>query len=173
MTEPVGEHAPDDAPAPEPSTTPAGPAPRPVVRTASDRAMLRATILALAIGLLLDVVVIVVAASSFGTTALNGALVGTGLTLLVGLPTVLTTWAAPRLGPVAMAATMFGGWATKMLIVVIVIIALRGVEAISMAWIGIALLAGALVSVTAEMVLLGRIRRPLDVSHGTSGEQAS
>lgn len=142
---------------------------RPVVRTASDRAMLRATVLALVVGLLLSGAVIAVAAFGFDAPAVLGAVVGALLTLVVALPTVVTAWAAPRLGPAGMAGAMFGGWGLKMLVVVVVIIALRDVEAVALGWVGIALLAGALSAVTIEMALLARVRRPLDVTPDTPG----
>lgn len=155
-------------PAPDPAPNAPG---RPtVVRTDSDRAMLRATILALIVGLLLSVIVIIAAVAAFDGPAAAGAVVGTVLTLVVALPTVLTAWAAPRLGPAGMAGAMFGGWGLKMVIVVVVIIALRDVASVDLGWLGIALLAGALSAVTIEMVLLARLRRPLDVTPRTSGE---
>lgn len=144
---------------------------RPVVRTASDRAMLRATVLALVVGLLLSGAVIAVAAIGFDSRAVLGAVVGTMLTVVVALPTVLTAWAAPRLGPAGMAGAMFGGWGLKMVVVVVVIIALRDVQAVALGWVGIALLAGALSAVTLEMVLLARLRRPLDVTPDTPGSE--
>lgn len=133
-------------------------------RTAGDRGMLRATVVALIVGMVLDVVVIAVAAMAYDTPAVLGALVGTVLTLVVVVPTVVTAYLAPRLGAASMAVTVLASWGGKMVVVVVTLLVLRGVEQVSMLWIGIALLVGALCAIAAEMILLVKVRQPLDVT---------
>ena len=134
------------------------------VRTSGDRGMLRATLVALAVGVALDVVVIAVAAVAFDTPAVLGALVGTALTLVVVVPTVVTAYLAPKLGAIAMAVTVLASWGAKMVIVIVVLILLRDTAQVSIAWVGIALLVGALCAIAAEMILLLKVRQPLDVT---------
>lgn len=125
--------------------------------------MQRALILALVVGMALDVVVIVIAAMSSDSPALVGALIGTGLTLVVVLPTLAITFAGPRMTPVSMAATVLGSWAVKMLVVILVLILVRDMAGVSTRWIGLALLVGAVSAVAVEVTLLARSRQPLDV----------
>lgn len=125
--------------------------------------MQRALILALVVGMALDVVVIVIAAMSSDSPALVGALIGTGLTLVVVLPTLAITFAGPRMTPVSMAATVLGSWAVKMLVVILVLIIVRDMAGVSTRWIGLALLVGAVSAVAVEVTLLARSRQPLDV----------
>ncbi|MFQ6484778.1 hypothetical protein [Brachybacterium epidermidis] len=134
------------------------------VRTRGDRGMLRATLVALAVGVALDAVVIAVTAVAFDTPAVLGALVGTALTLVVVVPTVVTAYLAPKLGAIAMAVTVLASWGAKMVIVIVVLILLRDTAQVSIAWVGIALLVGALCAIAAEMILLVKVRQPLDVT---------
>lgn len=134
------------------------------VRTSGDRGMLRATLVALAVGVALDAVVIAVAAVAFDTPAVLGALVGTALTLVVVVPTVVTAFLAPKLGAIAMAVTVLASWGAKMVIVIVVLILLRDTAQVSTTWVGIALLVGALCAIAAEMILLVKVRQPLDVT---------
>lgn len=148
------------SPDPHPSATPRPRRPR---RAAGDRAMQRATVAALVVGLLLDAVVIAVAATRADSAALLGALVGTALTLVMVLPTVAITFVGKRLTPVAMAATVLGSWAAKMLVVILVPVAIQDLPSVSTRWIGLALLVGAVSAVVVEAVLLARSRHPLEV----------
>lgn len=134
------------------------------VRTSGDRGMLRATLVALAVSVALDAVVIAVAAVAFDTPAVLGALVGTALTLVVVVPTVVTAYLAPKLGAIAMAVTVLASWGAKMVIVIVVLILLRDTAQVSITWVGIALLVGALCAIAAEMILLVKVRQPLDVT---------
>lgn len=134
------------------------------VRTSGDRGMLRATLVALAVSVGLDAVVIAVAAVAFDTPAVLGALVGTALTLVVVVPTVVTAYLAPKLGAIAMAVTVLASWGAKMVIVIVVLILLRDTAQVSTTWVGIALLVGALCAIAAEMILLVKVRQPLDVT---------
>ena len=79
--------------------------------------MQRAVLLALVVGLVLDAIVITVAAVTADGPALIGALIGTGLTLVVVLPTLVIAVIGRRMTPVTMAAGVLGSWAVKMLIV--------------------------------------------------------
>lgn len=134
------------------------------VRTSGDRGMLRATLVALAVSVALDAVVIAVAAVAFDTPAVLGALVGTALTLVVVVPTVVTAYLAPKLGAIAMAVTVLASWGAKMVIVIVVLILMRDTAQVSITWVGIALLVGALCAIAAEMILLVKVRQPLDVT---------
>ncbi|ATG54543.1 hypothetical protein CFK41_07030 [Brachybacterium ginsengisoli] len=137
---------------------------RPRRGTAGDRAMQRATVIAVAIGLVLDLVVIALAATRPEATALNGALVGTGLTLIVVLPSVVIAFVGPRLTPLSMAATVLGSWAVKMFVVILILLLVRDHPALSTQWIGLALLVGAVSAMIVEATLLLRTRQPLDVA---------
>lgn len=144
-----------------PETAPT-PARRPR-RAASDAAMQRVSLIALAVGVVLDALLIIVAATRDDSPALLGALIGTALTLVIVLPTVIITFLGNRLTPVSMAATVLGSWAGKMLIVILVLVAVGDLASVSTRWIGLALLVGAVSAVLVEGVLLARVRRPLDV----------
>lgn len=149
------------------SPRPDSPAPtnpdRPRRRAVGDRAMQRATLAALVVGIVLDAVVIVLAATIGDPPAMAGALIGTGLTLVIVLPTLAIAFAGKHLTPVTMAATVLGSWAVKMLIVILVLIAVRDLGSVSTRWIGLALLVGAVSAVFVEAVLLARSRQPLQV----------
>jgi hypothetical protein len=143
------------------SSAPAGGRPR--RRAVGDRAMQRATLIALGVGLVLDLLVIVLAVTSFDAPAVSGALIGTGLTLVIVLPTVAIALLGRRMTPVTMAATVLGSWAVKMLVVILVLILVRDLASVSTRWIGLALLVGALSAIFVEVVLLARSRQPLEV----------
>lgn len=144
-----------------PETAPT-PARRPR-RAASDAAMQRVSLIALAVGVVLDAVLIVVAATRDDSPALLGALIGTALTLVIVLPTVAVAYLGPRLNPVTMAATVLGSWAVKMVIVILVLVLVRDLPGVSTRWIGLALLVGAVSAVLVEGLLLARARQPLEV----------
>ncbi|WP_394214143.1 hypothetical protein [Brachybacterium vulturis] len=140
-----------------------GAVPGPRRRTAGDRSMQRATVIAVAVGLVLDVIVLVIAATRPESTALAGALVGTGLTLLVVLPSMGIAFLGPRLSPMSMAATVLGSWAVKMFAVILILLLVRDLPSLSTQWIGLALLVGAVSAMIVEATLLMRTRQPLDV----------
>ncbi|MFE7604970.1 hypothetical protein ACFU1Q_07375 [Brachybacterium paraconglomeratum] len=144
--------------------TPASSSPRSPRRAASDRSMQRATLIAAGVGLLADGVVLALAATRPESAALHGALVGTALTLVIVLPTVAIAFAGPRMTPVTMAATVLGSWAVKMFVVILVLLLVRGQEALSAQWIGIALLVGGVSAMLVEASVLLRTRQPLDVA---------
>ncbi|MGO1286176.1 MAG: hypothetical protein ACTHWF_04625 [Brachybacterium sp.] len=154
------------------SSQPETPAsPRKVRRAAGDRAMQRATLIALVVGVALAAVIVVIAASRPEPAAFWGALVGSALTLVMVLPTVGITFLGKRLTPISMAATVLGSWAVKMFIVILVLIAVRDLESVSMPWVGLALLVGAVSAVLVEAVLLARARQPLDVEPHQGAEE--
>lgn len=135
--------------------------------------MRRAVVIALMIGLGLDLVVIVLAASLGDGTSVIGALIGTGLTLVVVLPTLALVFLGRRLAPVTMAATVLGSWAVKMLVVIIVLLLVRDLPGVSAPWLGAALLVGAVSAVLGEGLLFARTRQPLDVEPPTLDENDS
>lgn len=148
----------------DPTTGPdSAPGTHPVV-TRADRAMQRATTLSLLIGVVLDLIVIVVAAVAFGAPAVWGALVGTALTLVVVLPTVASAYVAPRRSPLSMAVIVLASWAGKMIVVIVVLLLVRDSDQVSIAWVGLALLVGALSAIAIEMTMLLRVRQPLEVA---------
>ena len=132
-------------------------------RTAGDRSMQRATVIAVGVGLVLDVIVLILAATRPESTALAGALVGTGLTLIVVLPSMAIAFLGPRLSPMSMAATVLGSWAVKMFVVILILLLVRDLPSLSTQWIGVALLVGAVSAMIVEATLLMRTRQPLDV----------
>ncbi|MDN5898821.1 MAG: hypothetical protein L0H74_02000 [Brachybacterium sp.] len=140
---------------------PVHPAPR--RRSSGDRSMQRATVIAVAVGLVLDLIVIIVAAARPESAALGGALVGTGLTLIVVLPSAVIAFLGPRLSPLSMAATVLGSWAVKMFAVILILLMVRDLPSLSTQWIGLALLVGAVSAMLVEATLLMRTRQPLDV----------
>jgi hypothetical protein len=125
--------------------------------------MQRATLIAAGVGLVADLVLLAIAATRPEDAALYGALVGTGLTLVVVLPTVAIAFAGPRMTPVSMAATVLGSWAVKMFVVILVLLLVRDLEVLSTRWIGLALLVGAVSAMIVEASVLMRTRQPLDV----------
>lgn len=145
------------------STQPETPA-APRRRTSGDRSMQRATVIAMVVGVILDLVVIIVAATRPESTALAGALVGTGLALIVVLPSVVIAFLGPRLSPMSMAATVLGSWAVKMFVVILILLLVRDLPSLSTQWIGVALLVGAVSAMIVEATLLMRTRQPLDVT---------
>ena len=156
----MSEHPETIADADEVTQRPSGPA----VRTAGDRGMLRATLVGLVVALVLDTAVIAVAALAYDGPALMGALVGTALTLVVVVPTVVTAYLAPTLGAIAMAVTVLASWGGKMVIVIVALILLRDVQQVDFLWIGIALLVGALCAIAVEMIMLSKVRQPLNTT---------
>lgn len=132
-------------------------------RAVGDRAMRRAAVIALIVGLVLDLIVLAIALARGEGPAVNGALIGTGLTLVIIVPTLVITIVGARMSPLTMAATVLGSWAGKMLIVILVLVLVKDLAAVSSLWIGLALLVGAVPAITIEGVLMARSRQPLYV----------
>lgn len=142
-------------------------------RAANDRTMMRALLLAIAAGIVIDLVVIVLAATLGGAGALPGALVGSGLALVVTLPTVLAARITRGLPPTAWAMVLMGSWMVKMFVLIIALLLLRDAEWLARGWLGVALLAGALVAALTEAVGMTRSRTRLEVADGASGTPGS
>src|SRR5699024_6873936 len=103
-------------------------------RPVGDRAMQRATLMALIVGLVLDGLLILFAAVRHDSPAVLGAVVGTVLTLVIVVPSVTIAFTGKRMTPVTMAAAVLGSWAGKMMVVIIVLVLLKDVDAVSKRW---------------------------------------
>lgn len=136
---------------------------------ANDRAMMRAVRRAVLAGLALDALVVLAAALIGGRPALLGALIGTGLSLVVTLPTLATARWGARGGVAGMAAVVMGAWLAKMVVLIGVLVWVRTLAGISLPWIGIALLLGAVGAAVLEAVLLLRGQPRLEVRPGPEG----
>ncbi len=143
-------------------------------RARNERMLLRALLLAVVAGVVIDLVVILVALGVGKDGAVAGALVGSALALVVTLPTVGSALAARRLDATAWAMVLMGSWMVKMFVLIIALLLLRDAEWLSRPWLGLALLAGAIVSAVTEAVGMMRGRPRLEVAPTTPddpGEQ--
>lgn len=129
----------------------------------NDRAMLRALVIAIGAGIALDALVILLAAVLGSEGAMPGALIGSGLALVVTLPTLLSARIGMRHGPAAMAGVVLGAWLAKMIVLVGVLLWVRTLPGIAAPWIGVALLVGAVAPAVVEALLLLRSRPRLEV----------
>lgn len=132
-------------------------------RARNDRMMLRALLLAVAVGIVIDLVVIAVAWFAGDDGALAGALVGSGLALIVTLPTLGGALLSRSLPPMAWATVLMGSWMVKMFVLIIALLLLRDAEWMARGWLGIALLAGAIAAAFSEAVQMVRSRPRLEV----------
>lgn len=130
---------------------------------------LRAFVLAVVIGLALDAVAIAAAALLAGGPGALGALAGTGLALVVSVPTLLTARFALSQSPATFAAVVMGSWLVKMIVLLVAVMALRSVAGISLPWMGIALLLGGLGAAVTEAIALLRAQGPAGPGSGTVG----
>lgn len=153
---------------PPSAETPAAPgSPDPGVaraRSRNDALMSRALLLAIVAGLVIDLVVILLAATLGGDGALAGALVGTALALVVTLPTLASARLSRLLPPVAWASVLMGSWMIKMFVLIIALLLLRDAAWLDRPWLGLALLAGAIVAAVVEAVGMVRTRPRLEVA---------
>lgn len=133
-------------------------------RRHNDRLLMRALLLAILAGIVVDAVVVLLAALLGGQGALPGALVGSGLALVVTLPTVVSARIARPLPGTSYAMVLMGSWLVKMFVLVIALLLLGDADWLSRPWLGIALLAGALVAAVTEAVGLVRSRARLEVA---------
>lgn len=138
--------------------------PDPAARNA--RSMRRAVTVAILVGLGLDLLLVLSAALLAGAPQLWGALIGTALSLVVTIPTLATAHYGARGGIGTMAGVVLGGWLVKMVVLVIALLAVRQLGGVSLRWIGLALLLGAVVAAVVEGVLLLRHRTALEVTTG-------
>lgn len=149
-------------PSPEPSA-PADPSVL-AARAKNDRMLMRALLIAVGVGIAADLVVLALAAVLGDGSALRGALIGSGLALIVTLPTLASALLSRRLPPVSWAMVLMGSWMVKMLLLIIALLLLAEIPGISRPWLGIALLAGALAAAFAEALGMVRSRPRLEVA---------
>lgn len=133
-------------------------------RRHNDRLLMRALLLAILAGIVVDAVVVLLATLLGGQGALPGALVGSGLALVVTLPTVVSARIARPLPGTSYAMVLMGSWLVKMFVLVIALLLLGDADWLSRPWLGIALLAGALVAAVTEAVGMVRSRARLEVA---------
>ncbi|MCG7426817.1 hypothetical protein M3A96_04385 [Helcobacillus massiliensis] len=126
-------------------------------------ALTRAAAIGIAVGVVLDLLVIGIAAVGFDRAELWGAVLGTVLALVVTVPTLLTARFATHRGFGALASAVLGSWLVKMIVLIAVLLLVRGSASVSMPWIGIALLAGAVVATVVEISLMMRHTPRLNV----------
>lgn len=122
------------------------------------RRVIRAYLLAIAAGLLLDGVILLVAALLGGTPAALGALVGTGLALILSVPSLIPAVFALGAGPATFGAVSMGTWLAKMIVLIAAVALVRHVDGITLPWVGVALLVGGLASLLTEAFVLLRER---------------
>ncbi|MGY5764901.1 hypothetical protein ACXET9_06855 [Brachybacterium sp. DNPG3] len=139
-------------------------------RARNDRMMMRALLIAVGVGIVIDAIVIALAATAGGEGALNGALVGSALALVVTLPTLAGARISRSLPPMAWATVLMGSWMVKMFVLIIALLLLRDAEWMARGWLGIALLAGAIAAAVTEAVQMVRSRPRLEVA-GPGGER--
>lgn len=149
-------------PAPD-AAGPPGPRSAEEVRDSNHRAIMRTLVIAIAVGVLIDAVLIAAAAIWADTPAVLGALIGTALALVVTVPTLLSVHLGRHQSPLTAAAILAGSWLAKMFVLVIVLAALPDVAAISRPWLGFALLGGALAAAVTEAAGLLAKRPRLEV----------
>jgi hypothetical protein len=133
-------------------------------RRHNDRLLMRALLLAILAGIVVDAVVILLAAVLGGAGALPGALVGSGLALVVTLPTLASARIARPLPAASYAMVLMGSWLVKMFVLIIALLLLADASWLSRPWVGVALLAGAVVAATTEAVGMVRSRARLEVA---------
>ncbi|MFC0673416.1 hypothetical protein [Brachybacterium hainanense] len=133
------------------------------VRRGNQNRIQRALLAAVGVGILIDLVIIAIAALALGRPELHGALIGSGLALVVTVPTLVTARITRDREVMVSAALLVGAWLVKMFVLIIVLALLQDATSISRPWIGIALLAGAVAAAVAEALLLLRGRARLEV----------
>ncbi|EWS83010.1 hypothetical protein [Brachybacterium phenoliresistens] len=158
----------DDLPTPAEGAEPAAGAAG--IRRENQHHLHRALLLAIVVGAVIDAVLIVLAATLLDGPALRGALVGTGLALVVTVPTLLSARITRDRDPMMSAAVLVGAWLVKMFVLVIVLLLLQDVDGISRPWIGIALLAGAVAAAVTEALALLARRPRLEVEPPSVGQ---
>jgi hypothetical protein len=133
-------------------------------RSVNDRRLFRALVLAVAAGVLVDAVVLVIAGVAGGDGALPSAALGSGLALVVTLPTLITARAGRNLEIMGEAALLAGSWLVKMFVLVIIILLVSDATWLERPWLGAALLLGAIASAVTEAAILVRNRARLEVA---------
>jgi hypothetical protein len=151
--------------------TPDRPTPDPTqvaARRRNDHLIFRALLISVLVGIAADLVLLVCAMTLGGHGAPKGALIGSGLALVVTLPTLLTARLGRRLDPTGQAMMLGGAWLVKMFVVIIVLLLVQDDATLSRPWLGIALLVGAVVAAVVEAVTLVRTKPRLEVASPTS-----
>lgn len=115
------------------------------------------------VGIVISAIVVLVAWLGFDTHARNGALVGAGLSLVITLPSLIVAYWGVKQNPTLMFGTVLLTWTLKMIVLILILIVLRGEPWLSMQWVGIALLFGAVAPIAVEGVLLARTRPKIEV----------
>ena len=110
-----------------------------------------------------NAIVVLVAWLGFDAHARNGALVGAGLSLVITLPSLIVAYWGVKQSPTLMFGTVLLTWTLKMVVLILILIVLRGEPWLSMPWVGIALLFGAVAPIAVEGVLLARTRPKIEV----------
>lgn len=130
----------------------------------NQRALRRAMMTAIGVGLGLDVVVILIALITAGRPQFYGALIGTALAAMVMVPTLIAVRMGEDWSPQGNAAGILGSWLLKMIIVIGGVVLVSRIDAVSSRWVGIALLVGAFLGLLTEVVLLARQKPRLEVA---------
>ncbi|ANP27901.1 hypothetical protein DAD186_13510 [Dermabacter vaginalis] len=123
----------------------------------------KAIVSAVAVGAVIAAVVVLVAWVGFDPLARNGAIVGALLSLVITLPALIVAYWGIAQSPVIMLGTVACTWGGKMLVLIVCLILLREATWLSMPWVGIALLFGAVAPTAVEGVLLARTRPKIEV----------
>jgi hypothetical protein len=140
-------------------------------RRRNDRLIFRALAISVLVGIAADVVLLVCAATLGGVGAVPGTLIGSGLALVVTLPTLLTARLGRSLDPTGQAMMLGGAWLVKMFVVIIVLLLVQHQAEISRPWLGGALLVGAVTAAVVEAVTLVRTKPRLEVASPTSEQR--
>lgn len=123
----------------------------------------RAIVTAVSVGAAIAVVVVIIAWLGFDPLARNGAIVGALLSLVITMPALIVAYWGIARSPVIMLGTVACTWGGKMLVLILSLILLREETWLSMQWVGIALLFGAIAPIVVEGVLLARTRPKIEV----------
>ena len=142
------------------------------VRRSNDVRLLRALLIGVLVGVIVDAVILVWAAT-VGGAELGSALLGSALALVITVPTVLTARLTRDLPPMTWAAAVMGGWLVKMLVLLLALAAIVPMEWVERPWLGGALLAGALAAALVETWGLVRIRPRLEVADPSADGSAN
>ena len=123
----------------------------------------KAIVSAVIVGAVIAAVVVLVAWVCFDPLARNGAIIGALLSLVITLPALIVAYWGIAQRPVIMLGTVACTWGGKMLVLIVCLMLLREATWLSMPWVGIALLFGAVAPTAVEGVLLARTRPKIEV----------
>jgi hypothetical protein len=128
---------------------------RSVLRLAA--AALRATLLWGGVTTLVGTVVF---GAVYGVAGAAGAAVGGAVAVVAALMTLWLMWVTARLGPQTVLLASLGGFAVKMMVLLVVMMSLRGVSALRPNALAITMIVGILVTAGAETMAFRRTRIP-------------